>query len=636
MTAATPLRSTELSLPLRDDATSDPVAARLMELVQDAEDVSSWSDELALVAGAWPDAYHLHPSRANVLRAVPVPVDARVLELGARAGGLTRYLGEQAALVDALELDPALAAVAAARCADLDGVQVCVGWLDAVPDQVAYDLVVAVDVVPDLDDHDMIMEDFVMRCQRLLKPGGVLVLAADNSASLSTALGGRHRPLPVSGGSPAVIRVAEVEAAVAAAGMQSTTLSVFPDHRHAQIVFSHQRLAQLGDGLLTHLPKFAVPPTGPTYADPVAQQRRWALMVAEGTAEGRANSVMVVAGAPAPALDDVAIFWSVGRSAAHSACNRVRYEDHRPVVVRGRAFPDAPRTDDPLRLCPHTEAVVDGVSITDLLLTETDLRRTHEILSQWARLVRSHDDRTVPWDLIPRNVLVRPDDSMEAIDQEWELDGCTADDVLARGCFWLAQELVSASPRPAWLPSGTVGRVAQHLRRLSGAEDDLFWLEKFFEREADQSAYAFPVRPPNSHASQSHKNRGDLMALSQSGDSRHVPSEDASSAGADSATVLHAMIASLGDENDALRAHVRALELQQRRAALVHRDHTMGLVAESELVQDHLARVQRESRRHKERAVKLQKQVMAIKSSTTWRIGRFFIRPFAAITGRGR
>lgn len=636
MTAETPLRSVGMS-PLTPTAPGvDAYATHLMTIVNQATDLSSWSDELAVAAPAWPDSYHLHPSRPNILRSLSIAVDAVVLELGARAGGLTRYLGERAALVDALELDSDLAAVAAARCADLDGVRVGRGWIDSVPSEAAYDLIVAVDVVPELDDHGMTMSEFVARCRALLKPDGVLVLAADNSAGLSATLGGRHRAVPVPGGRPAVVRIADVEEAVEAAGMESATLAAFPDHRHAQTVFSHHRLAETSVELLTHIPKFSTPPTGSTYADPALQQQRWASMVADGTAEGHASSVVVVAGAPRRPLDDIAIFWSIGRSASHSACNRVRTMDGHPVVVRERAFPDAPEADTPLRLRPHTEPVVEGVSVTELMLAETSQEAAHEILSQWTRFVRSQPGGTAPWDLIPRNVLVLPDNSMEAIDQEWELDGTTAEHVLARGWFWLAHELVSSLHPPSWLPPGNVGRVARYLSRLSDVEPELFWLEEFFAREADQSAFVVPVRAPNSHASQSHKNRGDLMALSQSGDNRHVSSEGASSASADSTTILQEMIASLGDENDALRAHIRALELQQQRAALIHRDHAIGLVAESEVVQDHLARVQRESRRHKERAVGLQKQLAAIKSSTTWRIGRFFIRPFAALTGKGR
>lgn len=635
MTAATPLRSTELPPPPSVDASTDPYAAHLLDLIERVDDLSSWSDELAVAGAAWPDSYHLHPSRANVLRALSISSDARVLELGARAGGLTRYLGERSALVDALELDPALATVAAARCRDLDGVQVSVGWLDVVPERSAYDLVVAVDVMSELADHDMTLTDFVARCRSILTPDGVLVMAADNGESLSAALGGRHRPVPVPGGGPAVVRADDVESAVTAAAMQSMTLSAFPDHRHAQIMFSHPQLAEIGDGLLADLPKFDAPPTGSTHADPAAQQRLWTAMVADGTADGRANSFVVLASVAAPTLDDVATFWSIGRSAANSARNRVRYEAGRPVIVRERAHPEA-ETHAPLRLRPHTEPVVEGISISDLLRRDVTLLRAHEILSQWVRLVRSHPEGAVPWDLIPRNVLVRPDDSMEAIDQEWELDGATTDGVLARGWFWLANELVSSPRRPSWLTPGSVGRVAQHLRQISGVEQDPFWLETFYSQEADQSAYTFPICPPNSHASQSHKNRGDLMALSQSGDSRNASPDVAPPADPESVTVLHSMIASLGDENDTLRAHIRSLELQQRRAALVHRDHAMGLVAEAELVRDHLARVQRESRRHKERTVTLQKQIAAIKSSTTWRIGRLLIRPFAAITGKGR
>ena len=41
-------------------------------------------------------SYHTHPARANVLRALDIPADAVVLEVGAGCGPISRYLGETA------------------------------------------------------------------------------------------------------------------------------------------------------------------------------------------------------------------------------------------------------------------------------------------------------------------------------------------------------------------------------------------------------------------------------------------------------------------------------------------------------------------------------------------------------------
>jgi SAM-dependent methyltransferase len=622
MTAETPLRSMPLPTPPPVDPATDPYAAHLLDLVLRTTDRSSWSDELALAAPTWPDSYHLHPSRANVLRTLPLPADAAILELGARAGGLTRYLGENAATVDALELDPALAAVAAARCAGLDGVHVRLGWIDAVPDHSAYDVVVAIDVLAEIADHDMTLEAFVTRCRSLLRPGGLLVMAADNS-------------VPVPDGRATTIAAGDLESAVRAAGLVPATLSAFPDHRHTQLLFSPTRLAELSPVLVTQLPKFALPPAAPTFVEAGAQQRLWSSSVAEGTADTRANSVVVLAASTEPALADAATFWSIGRAASQSACNRVRVQDGEPVVIRARAYPRAPEPDAPLRLRPHTEPVVDGISVSHALAQETSVARARDLLVRWTDFVRSWSDgdADVPWDLIPRNVLVLDDGSMAAIDQEWHLDGATAELVLARGWFWLAEELVSSPTPPPWLARGTVARTADVLRGLSAVAPDPFWLEELISREADQAAYVAPSHPGHSHAFQARKNRGALMALSRSGDNQPASTPQSPSGDAEESAALRALVASLTEENEALRERVRALELDARHVAMIHRDHVLGLDAELETIRERWRIAQQSLRRAKAKNTGLQKELTAMRQSTTWRVGRRVIAPIARLRG---
>jgi 2-polyprenyl-3-methyl-5-hydroxy-6-metoxy-1,4-benzoquinol methylase len=157
------------------------VAARLLRLLGTVDDLTSSSDELAAHCVDWLTSYHLSPARANVIRALDLPVSSAVLELGAGAGAVTRHLGETFSSVDAWEIDPDLAAVASARCADLPSTVVRAGWLDDIPAGATYDVVVALDVLGDLDRHGDDLASLVRRCCALLTPDGVLVLAADNA-----------------------------------------------------------------------------------------------------------------------------------------------------------------------------------------------------------------------------------------------------------------------------------------------------------------------------------------------------------------------------------------------------------------------------------------------------------------------
>lgn len=638
MAPPTPLRSGEV-LPLshpREE--SDPYAAHLLALIESADDLSSWSDSLAAAAPSWPDSYHLHPARANVLRTLPLPDDASVLELGARAGALTRYLGESSALVDALELDPALAAVAAVRCADLEAVQVRTGWIDTVPDEPAYDVIVAIDVLNEIHDSGMTIASFLTRCRGLLRPAGLIVLAVDNLDGLGLILGDRPPRLPIDGNRRApALAPSEVDSAARSAGLESVTLSAFPDHRHTQLLFSYERLAEVAPALLAELPKFTNPPLVRPHVDPEAERERWISTLGDGTADGHASSIVILASDAAPTIEDAAAFWSLGRAAAQSACNRIRREQGTPVVVRDRAFPDAPPLDTPLRLRPHTEPVVDGVPLVRVLTEETRLERVRELLVAWSDLVGSScavDGEPVPWDLIPRNILVLPDGSMNPVDQEWQRDGADADLVRARGWFWLAADLLGSPHPPWWLMGATVGEAAHYLRRLTGAEPDPFWLDQFIRREADDAACVAPVTTRHSRSFHAHKNRGALMSVSDSRGSQEGPTSPPEPVDDESLAALRGVLSAVSEENVALREQLRALELDRRHTALVHRDYVLGLNFELETLRERMASTQLTLRRSRLKVKGLQKKIADMRASSTWRIGRMIVSPIARLRGK--
>jgi len=57
--------------------------AFLLSVVSQAEDLSSLSAELATQIKDWPSRYHLSPERSNLLRAIPLRADSKVLEVPA-------------------------------------------------------------------------------------------------------------------------------------------------------------------------------------------------------------------------------------------------------------------------------------------------------------------------------------------------------------------------------------------------------------------------------------------------------------------------------------------------------------------------------------------------------------------------
>jgi ubiquinone/menaquinone biosynthesis C-methylase UbiE len=110
--------------------------------------------------------------------------ESRVLEIGCGAGHLTMELAERGLRVDAVDASPVMVDAAAGRAAERGLSQrVTVGVADvhALPfGSSEFDLVVAVGLIPWLHSPDSAVREMA----RVLRPGGQLVLTADNRARL--------------------------------------------------------------------------------------------------------------------------------------------------------------------------------------------------------------------------------------------------------------------------------------------------------------------------------------------------------------------------------------------------------------------------------------------------------------------
>ncbi len=88
-----------------DFAYSDGEEAELnlQEIITNTSDLSSCSRELEENIHDWVSEYHLSHQRSNLLRAFDLDNVKNALELGCGCGALTRYLGEQGIILDAIE-----------------------------------------------------------------------------------------------------------------------------------------------------------------------------------------------------------------------------------------------------------------------------------------------------------------------------------------------------------------------------------------------------------------------------------------------------------------------------------------------------------------------------------------------------
>lgn len=158
-------------------------------VVAAASDRSVMSPELARAGKDWASYYHLNYRRSFLLRPVSALLrGANVLELGAGCGALTRYLGETAQRVVALEGSAKRAHIAASRCRDLDNVTVVSDTIQGLELDETFDVVTLIGVLEYARSHGEAgnnTEAAILAAARsYLKPGGRLLLAIENQLGL--------------------------------------------------------------------------------------------------------------------------------------------------------------------------------------------------------------------------------------------------------------------------------------------------------------------------------------------------------------------------------------------------------------------------------------------------------------------
>jgi SAM-dependent methyltransferase len=492
----TPLRALELprreGCRLLSESTVghlDGGEAQVRAILAAAGDRSSTSDELARHDATWETRYHFARSRANVLRALELAPDAAVLEIGAGCGAISRYLGETCATVDALEPMAERAAIARLRTADLPGVEVFVGDLDAVPAEPAYDLVVLVGVLEYVGGHGGATEraGLLREAARRLRPGGHVVCAIENRLGARYLAGAaeEHYGRPYAGveeyptaGPARTFARRELEAIFTAAGLVPRTYGVMPDYKFARLVFADALLESRAATAAWTVPTFpsqVSPHPVPRLAD---ERRLWRGAVRAGLGGELPNAFLVVAAAEAPALwrdDQLAVWFSTDRRAGMRAVTRLvgdarverrRLEAERPVGGLRQRCADGPW--------------IDGVGLIERL-EEADLG---EWLGRWRALVEADREHNV--DLVPHNLVVAGDE-LATVDEEWLDPRRDAAAVIGRGVLQTALTLVEVRAPERW-PAGCrtvrdavavvaeaagAGWVAQRLDQVVRAEAEL-------------------------------------------------------------------------------------------------------------------------------------------------------------------
>jgi len=495
------VRTEEGWILLRDTGVeySDGIEDEVLAVVREESDLRSTNSELIRRADGRAAAFQLDPARANIVRGLSIPPGARVLEVGAGMGAITRYLGERAAFVDALEPVVARARVARARTRDLPGVEVFVGNHDDLPDEPGYDVVVVVGVLEYVGNGGVDREPYLAFLRRLagcLVDGGTLALAIENKIGVKYLVGAPEDHTDkvfdsiegYPGGSHArTFSRGELEAMFVEVGLEPMTLVAFPDYKLTRAVMDADGLARKAPALLRNLPAFPSPDlrsSRPALAD---EGRVWETLVDAGLAAETGNSFLVLAGKGGPQgvwpRDLLAAYYSRARKESYAFEKRVTHESGGIRISRrcvGRENPGARIT-----ATSGDEWFVDGPTLQESLQAcpgdeEALLRRWYLALED----AFGAADET-PFDFVPNNLVIRSDGSLAPIDQEWTVPGWSLDRVVRRGVLWLAAQLARRTPPSRWPGHSGTRSIAVEFGRAVGLDERGDWVDVAIGEEAE-------------------------------------------------------------------------------------------------------------------------------------------------------
>jgi precorrin-6B methylase 2 len=464
----------------------------VLSILTEASDLASASDELAAAATDWATEYATSRSRANFLRALELPADAVVLEVGGGNGAISRYLGETCAVVDMVEPVQSRAQAAVARTRDLPNVRVFQGVLNDIPQEPTYDIVVVCGVLEYIgagSKSTVPYTDFLEACTARLKPHGTLVLAIENAIGVKYLAGASedHTGRPFDGlegyllpsGARTFTRTG-LEALINASGLQPTTYGAFPDYKLTRALLSDSLIAIAPDAMVD-IPSFPSRDYSMLGIHGADEKALWRQLVEAGTAFEHCNSWVVVAtkGEPQPLWpqERIATLVLAERGASHLARTDFVHTEV-GVTVRRHSIATAAPAKGEFVWSGGEEPLVPGPLLSALLAE--DATRA-DALRAWKQLVL--DTPGDPVDLVPWNVVVT-DNGLIPIDQEWHATDYPAGARLARG---VVLSVARWAREQRWLPgdgTASVLDVAKDWASEGGimlSEPDL---ETFVDREA--------------------------------------------------------------------------------------------------------------------------------------------------------
>jgi len=487
---------------------ADGSEAALLELLRACTSVDSHSTEPLARATSWAERYHTHPARAGVVRAFSIPREAVVLEVGAGCGGVTRYLGEIADTVDALEPMEARALVARERTRDLAGVEVFVGEIADLPRVPAYDVVVVVGVLEYIGNGSADAEPYIAFLREIaarLRPGGSLILAIENKFGVKYLAGSpedhTNQVFDSIEGYPRGERARtfsrrQLVELFTEAGLDARTLGAFPDYKLTRAVFDLDAVPAQAQSLLLDIPSFPSPDWSKSRPGLASEGRIWQELVEAGLSAETPNSFIVIAGIDAPSTlwpeTRVAVHFDQNEHPALARVTHVRVTDAVTMTSTPMtgAVPPAGFT-----VIPGQRELIPGRDLAAVLAI-AEVERRRELLRGFAALVLGDAGADDAGASLSTTAIVCQDGQLLAVPATLRLRTLTAEDSLARGILWLGLSAAANSVPALWPGATTRGDVVQHFASLAMPEavpagtgtGRAAWLDRTIERESELQA----------------------------------------------------------------------------------------------------------------------------------------------------
>ncbi len=469
---------------------ADGMEKYLREAIETASDLTWASAELASKSPGWPYDYHLNPVRTAIMQPLLIGKEHSVLELGAGCGIITRFLGEKAGKVVAIEGNRERAHVTALRTRDLPNVDVVACNFQDFRCSEKFDVVTLIGVLEYSGKYITAQNPFktvLEMAKGLLSQEGVLIVAIENKLGLKYFSGAREdhcgRLYEGIEGYPSGTPVStfgkvELEQLLNTTGFSQTKfLYPFPDYKLPSVIIApgggmpasdvpylYQWLGYRNAFDYTNLPAYQL------FRERLVSRQ----LEANHLLTHMANSFLVIAGGLPDNItrfvDTQSLIYKYGLQLIRSCMTEVvlKQTENGPIVERKKLFPEADRQKavaNRLRLRPeaptHVRPYTRGVTLMEQIMgafigtdleSDVDLRLT-PLLKKWYQFLEESvvssegAARLLPgkyWDCIPENLILQTNDQLLFFDEEFEYDDLLpVKYILFRGLLYIYQNSFS-------------------------------------------------------------------------------------------------------------------------------------------------------------------------------------------------